>query len=142
MRAFICLVSLTVLWAKISAAETAYLCLPGATTGFFYNETTSYWEARQFNAGDRKYVLKKEDSGWNLSIFGSDDRLPVDCDETIPEGNSFKCDSHELHFRFNRRNFRYVLSHQIGFAESQEWFEQHPEGSYAPYLQLGNCSPL
>ena len=142
MRYFIGLVGLTLGWTNLSAAEIVYLCIPGATTGFSYNNTTALWEARQFDTADRKYVLKKHESGWNLSLFGSDYTLPVACDATIPESDSFKCDSPELHFRFNKHNLRYVLSHHIGYAEPHDWFQQHPEGSYAPYLQLGKCSPL
>jgi hypothetical protein len=124
-----------VLLAQGALAEDSYVCVPDKSVGFAYNPVTHQWDYSRFNMAGKKYVVTYGIAGWEWYEYGTLSPLALSCKSN--SGGFINCDGQE-DIRLNTSSLRYQIIYAIGYTANAS--PKHPEGSYAPRIEIGTCS--
>jgi len=122
-RLFCLIASVLLLPLSAFAAETGFICIADAATGFTYEKSTNTWRDSSFKA-DGKYVLtKSQQSGirWHVKQVGSDFPIAF-CDSDFTETGAISCRGILHDFRMNKNNRRFLLVYPVGY-----WTDKNPK---------------
>jgi hypothetical protein len=124
-----------VLTAHSALAENSYVCIPDKSAGFAFDSATHKWNYARFNVTGKKYLMTHGMTGWEWYESGNATPFSVSCKEN--KFGFIDCDGEE-DIRLNTGNLRYQTMNAIGYIS--DVIPGHPEGSYAPRIEIGTCS--
>jgi hypothetical protein len=126
------------LFSNTAFAADTYLCIADKSAGFSFDSTTQQWDYARFAVEGKKYLLKKDASGWSWGEFGETNQFA-----TIPcsAPNAYGILSCRLIFEVTVSidKLRYQSIYPVGYFGSGKG---HPEGSDNPEIEIGKCSAL
>jgi hypothetical protein len=114
-------------------SQSSYLCIADATTGFRYDNNSKEWVKTSFKTADEKYILKKNQEGWEWLEFGS--KTGMQCGE-INEYGWLHCTLWVGSLKFNKNNLRYLRTYDAGYVDGKN------NNDNTPVISIGKCSPL
>ena len=123
-------------------AKDTLLCIPDYQTGYRFDKDQGKWLPQAFNDGN-KYILWRKDGQLVWSVFGKPATTDPVCAEFGMYGFS-QCDSVAGNVILNRKKMRFQIIYEWGYVQgggvSPKLFPV--EGTDAPYIEIGTCSPL
>ena len=115
-------------------AQDAFLCAGDSTIGFSYDVQTHEWEAAYFKS-DEKYILKKKDTEWSLSMLGSSFGYPC---EMKPRSTFSHCRGF-LDFWMNIETMRFQRNSVVLGTIIRQKDGERPD---SVFMQIGRCAPI
>ncbi len=117
----------------ISLAQTTYLCIPTAATGFSYEASKDSWVVTRFNIEDEKKILKRTQGGWEWVNFGakSGRRCP-----DFNDADQLNCNLIFGSLRMNKKTMRYVVTYEVGYIDGVR------SNDNTPSMTIGACTPI
>ena len=139
----IILVALYFFYANLAWSQEAYICMPSAKTGFYFNSSTKSWEQTRFKTGEQKKILKKNSGKWEWQVFGEKFGFS-DCSnggesesqEGFNSSGYIFCEVLGGHMKMNKNSLRYIETYEIGFIDGQD------KADNTPLIEIGTCSSL
>lgn len=125
-----------------SLGQTAYICIPTASTGFSIKNGGSKWETTRFRIDDVKKILKRNNGKWEWSKFGESLGFSDCGGDDFGVGGDFNsagyifCNTFGGHVRMNKKTLRYIETYEIGFIDGKDL------NTDTPSIDIGTCSPL
>ena len=139
-------ITLLVILLAVSVARAEgnqFFCVAEELVGFAYSPAQG-WHASQFNAEDKKFVLRKLQKGelgfdedkeiYGFFELGADSTL--DFCEIEGEGSPIRCSSFMGDTIFELGSGRFIRTYTFGY-----WVGGN-EGSDTPYIMRGRCSKI
>ena len=117
----------------VSQAQTSYLCLPSAATGFSYDATKNSWVVTRFNIDDEKKILKRAQGGWERINFGETSGRK--CPE-FNEAHQLRCNTIFGSLQINKKTMRYIATYEAGYIDGVR------SNDNTPSMTIGTCTPI
>lgn len=139
-------------YSTFTVAKEEFLCIPDATTGFTYSNSTKKWTPTIFES-DSKYILSKDDDGNVVFREISNPNIKYICPDKIGTEVLF-CDRpisptpgglpmlSNRSFTFNSKNGRFINTIYEGYFNVGDSYGTTDENSGEPYIEIGKCSPF
>ena len=129
--------------STFAMAADAYLCIPEKATGFAFNKANKQWDEAIFKLGNEKYLLKKVDTKWMWSEFGTPEQPLLDTCEDPSYNGYINCHPFLADISFLKSTLRFQIIAPAGYLNGSLISKYNPEeGSNTPSITIGTCSPL
>ena len=128
------MIPLAMSFARLAWAQDAFLCTGDSTIGFSYDAKGGEWEPAYLKT-DEKYLLKKKDTEWTLTMIGSSFGYPC---EMQSRSTFIHCKGF-LDFWMNIDTMRFQRNSVVVGTIIKPKDGQRPD---SVFMQIGRCAPL
>ena len=131
-------IALTFAIIQSALAQSSFLCISDASTGFGYDQATRKWVAKRFNVDDHKFLLNKKDGSWQWTKFG-ETYVTGKCSGDFNSNGFLDCEGFGEEIRLNKQTLRFQSIYNVGYVVAG--LVKDDNGN-TPYIEIGRCSPM